>query len=144
MIAGSGVGGSYCGPVFPRACGEFGTWVWGKPLLSVGGPVLPCQWESGPGDTGRKFGSPSTLSTCFLAVGEASALGRLLRGRKGWVQGFPSFSLQCQPSSRCRPLSGLPCFPTWCVPFVCLTMACSGLGFSLLPQVFFSFLTDLG
>lgn len=108
VIAGGGVGVSYCGPVFLDACGEFGTCVWGKPLHSMGGPMLPCLWESGPGDTRRKFGSPSTLSTCFLAVGEASALGRLLRGRKGWVQGFPSFFLQCQPSSCCRALSGLP------------------------------------
>lgn len=80
--------------------------------------MLPCQWESGPGEARRKFGSPRALSTCFLAVGEASALSRLLRGRKGWVQDFPSF--------RCQPLQALPGLACSLVPdsvcpkFICL------------------------
>lgn len=57
---------------------------WGVLLLSS----AHTQCESGPGETRRKFGSLRALSICFLTVGKANALSKLLlRGRKG-VFGF--------------------------------------------------------
>lgn len=81
----------------------------------------PASGKVAQGKQGESLASPRALSTCFLAVGEASALSRLLRGRKGWVQDFPSF--RCQPSlpaslGHCLACPA-PCFPT-CVPFICL------------------------
>lgn len=70
--------------------------------------MLPCQQESGSGETRKKFGSPQSTQHLLPRVGEAGALRRLL-SRKGWVQDFPSFSLHCQPSRLCRLLSGLIC-----------------------------------
>lgn len=56
----------------------------------------PSSGEAAEGKQGESLAPPRAFSTCFLAVGEASALSRFLRGRKGWVQDFPSSC--CQPS----------------------------------------------
>lgn len=71
--------------------------------------VVPGEWESGPGETGRKFGSPQrALSTCFLTAGEASTLSRFTRGRKGRAVFFLPFPFSACPSASVGLVSGLP------------------------------------
>lgn len=89
--------------------------------------AVPRKWESGPEESERESLLPfppcpsPTQSTQHLlphsqrgvgAAGEAGALNRFTRGRKGRVCIFPSFSIRCLPFSLCRsrlwPPSGLP------------------------------------
>lgn len=94
----------------------------------------PASGKVAQGKQGESLAPPRALSTCFLTVGEARALSRLLRGRKGWVQDFPSFC--CQPS---LPASVGHCLALWfstqCDRFICL-MAWPGLSLVLLPLPF--------
>lgn len=106
VIAGGGVGGCSLMTVVSSIHGGLGQATALTRKLCAALPVR--KWRR---RNKEKVWLPSTLSTCFLVVGEASAWSRHLRGRKGWVQGFPSFSLHCQPSSLCRLLSGLSYSP---------------------------------
>jgi hypothetical protein len=134
-----GWGAGYCrDPLFPSASGEFCTAGLGQTTILSGRPCIALPVRKWSRENKEKVWlPPRALSTCFLAVGEASALSRLLRGRKGWVQDFPSFC--CQPSLPASVGHCLACpapwFPTQCDRFICL-MAWPGLGLVLLPLPF--------
>lgn len=61
------------------------------------------------GKAGKVWLPQRALSTCFLKAGEASALSRFTRGRKGRIVIFLPFSLCCLPFSLCGAALLPPC-----------------------------------
>lgn len=103
------------------SCSLAGEWVglsspkgggpWGRVAAAFNWKLCYCPWGVGkwPRGNREKVWLPQEHSAPVSSrAGEASALNRFTRGRKGRVCIFPSFSICCLPFSLSRLLSSLP------------------------------------